>query len=411
MSAEIKMLALWDYNTFTGFATVSKNLIRNFKAHFGEKIQIDVVAVNYFGDDYTEHGNVRVISAKNKDVAKDDFGRYVFMRSLKDAEYDLIFILQDLGVIVPTVKLLKDIQKEKAVAGKKQFKSIFYFPVDFALTPNLAVDLEFFDYLATFTKFGKSQVLRLKPKLDKKLHVVPHGTNFNDFYPLPKDEILAFRKEYFGKNADKFIVTNINRNQSRKDIPTTIFGFLEYWLEHDKNAFLYLHMNPKDPMGWHLRTILAQTPLREGEHFMFPPQEDYEKGAPVEKLNRIYNASDVYLTTATGGGWELPVTEAMATKLPVILPNHTSLGELGDNGSRGWMLEELYPTVAMVDNVVRYQSDMYEIAETLSIVNKHIRENSSAINEKVNRAYMFVTSLDWDVIAKEFIKAIRQLTK
>jgi glycosyltransferase involved in cell wall biosynthesis len=144
---------------------------------------------------------------------------------------------------------------------------------------------------------------------------------------------------------------------------------------------------------------------------MFPPQEDYEKGAPVEKLNKIYNASDVYLTTATGGGWELPVTEAMATKLPVILPNHTSLGELGDNGSRGWMLEELYPTVAMVDNVVRYQSDMYEIAETLSIVNKHIRENSSAINEKVNRAYMFVTSLDWDVISKDFIKAIRQLTK
>jgi hypothetical protein len=42
---------------------------------------------------------------------------------------------------------------------------------------------------------------------------------------------------------------------------------------------------------------------------------------------------------------------------------------------------------------------------------KEEKINSLEINEKVDRAYTFVTSLDWDVIAKEFIKAIRQLTK
>jgi len=124
-------------------------------------------------------------------------------------------------------------------------------------------------------------------------------------------------KEYFGKNADNFIVTNVNRNQSRKDIPTTIFGFLEYWLEYDKNAFLYLHMNPKDPMGWHLRTVLAQTQLREGERLCFPSRR-LRRRSPFEKLNRIYNASDVYLTTATGEGWGLSITEAMACKLPTV---------------------------------------------------------------------------------------------
>jgi intein/homing endonuclease len=159
--------------------------------------------------------------------------------------------------------------------------------------------------LATYTEYGKSQVLRLNPKLIKKLDVIPHGNNSQDFYPLPKDETLAFRKEYFGDNSNKFIVTNINRNQSRKDIPTTIFGFLEYWEEYNKNAFLYLHMNWKDPMGWNLKTILSQTPLREGVDYMFPSEENASKGASVELVNKIYNTCDLFLTTATGEGWGL----------------------------------------------------------------------------------------------------------
>ena len=147
MNKNIHMLCLFDYNSMTGFATVSKNLVNNWKSSFGQNLKIDIVAVNYFGEDYSEGTNVRVISAKRKDVAKDDFGRYVFMRSLMDIDYDLIFIIQDLGVVVPTIPHLKKIYDEKKGAKRKLFKSIFYFPVDFALTPNLSVGMEFFDQI------------------------------------------------------------------------------------------------------------------------------------------------------------------------------------------------------------------------------------------------------------------------
>lgn len=409
MSAPFQMLALWDYNTFTGFATVSKNLVKHFKEHFGNNIRLDICAINYFGDDYNVDKYIRVISAKMKDVAKDDFGRYVFMKTLQDIDYDIIFILQDLGVIVPCIPLLDKIKREKIKTGRKVFKSIYYFPVDFALTPNLGKDLEFFDYLATYTEYGKAQVLRLKPQLSKKLHVIPHGNNKEDFYPVDEATAIKFRKEYFGKNADKFIVTNINRNQSRKDIPNTIFGFLEYWDTYNENAFLYLHMNPKDPMGWDLRTILRQTPLKENIDYQLPTEEDANKGASVEKINLIYNASDVFLTTATGGGWELSVTEAMATRLPCIIPDHTSLGEIGKKGERAYLLETLYPTVAMVDNIIRFQSDLYEIAETLDTVKRDMDANSQILAKKMDNAYEFVNSLDWKAISQTFIKAINRL--
>jgi len=412
MNKQIHMLCLFDYNAITGFATVSKNLISNWKRQFGENLKIDIVAVNYFGEDYNETPNVRIISAKLKDVAKDDFGRYVFMRSLADIDYDLVFILQDLGVIIPLVPHLKKIQDDKKEAKRKLFKSIFYFPVDFALTPNLAVGIDFFDQLATFTEYGRKMLLNLNPELKSKIKVIPHGNNMKNYYPIESQkEKSDFRKQYFGDNSDKFIVGCVNRNQPRKDIPTTIFGFMEYWESHNKNAFLYLHLDPNDPMGWNLRTILKQTPLVEGIDYMFPPEtEKGYKGTSVEDMNKIYNSLDVFLTTATGGGWELTVTEAMACKVPTIIPRHTSFQILGgDNAERTYYIETLYPIVATVDNIIRFQSDLYEIADTLDLIHRQLDQGESEVYNKIDAAYKFVESLDWKDISKKFADDIKRL--
>jgi glycosyltransferase involved in cell wall biosynthesis len=406
------MLCLFDYNAITGFATVSKNLISNWKRQFGDNLKIDIVAVNYFGEDYNETPNVRIISAKLKDVAKDDFGRYVFMRSLADIDYDLVFILQDLGVIIPLVPHLKKIQDDKKEAKRKLFKSIFYFPVDFALTPNLAVGIDFFDQLATFTEYGRKMLLNLNPELKSKIKVIPHGNNMKNYYPIESQkEKSDFRKQYFGDNSDKFIVGCVNRNQPRKDIPTTIFGFMEYWESHNKNAFLYLHLDPNDPMGWNLRTVLKQTPLVEGIDYMFPPEtEKGYKGTSVEDMNKIYNSLDVFLTTATGGGWELTVTEAMACKVPTIIPRHTSFQILGgDNAERTYYIETLYPIVATVDNIIRFQSDLYEIADTLDLIHRQLDQGECCIYNKIDAAYKFVESLDWKDISKKFADDIKRL--
>jgi glycosyltransferase involved in cell wall biosynthesis len=410
MQKPFRILALFDYNSFTGFSTVSKNLVSNWKKIFGESMFLDIVAVNYFGNGYSEGPNIRVVSAKKNDIAKDDFGRYVFMRSLLDVDYDVIFILQDLGVVVPMIPHIKKIKDDRKKENKKQFKSILYFPVDFNLTPNLGVGLEFFDSLATFTDFGKQNINRLRPDLKSKVRVIPHGNNMENFNVMPESEVAAFRKSYFGDNADKFIIGNVNRNQPRKDIPNTIFGFLEYWETYNKNSFLYLHMNPKDPMGWHLRTILAQTPLREGIDFMFPPKDDYEKGADISKLNSIYNSMDVFLSTATGGGWELTVTEAMSARKPVVIPNHTSFQHLGgQNGERAYFLNTLYPSVSTIDNVIRFQSDLYEVAETLNYLYNDIQNNSPELALKIDNAYKFIEKYKWEDIAKTFSEEIKKL--
>ena len=119
---------------------------------------------------------------------------------------------------------------------------------------------------------------------------------------------------------------------------------------------------------------------------------------------------DVFISTATGGGWELTVTEAMSTKKPVIIPNHTSFQYLGgSNGERAYFLNTLYPCVAMIDNVVRFQADLYEIAENLNYVYNDIQYKNKDLALKIDNAYKFIANHKWEDIAKEFAKEIKKL--
>jgi glycosyltransferase involved in cell wall biosynthesis len=421
MKKPFKVLCLFDYNAFTGFATVSKNVKKELKNHFGSDLQLDICAVNYFGEPYREDDGTYVISAVKSATKKDDFGRFGFLKILNDAdEYDGIFIIQDLGVICPITGLLKSIKDNKARNNKKKFKSIFYFPVDCRLVDKLVEGLEVFDCICTYTEYGRDEVLRLRPELKGKLKVVPHGNNPKDFYPIEsKSEVRSFREEYFGKdNADKFIITNVNRNQPRKDIPSTIFAFIELkkeWEQHKlpSSPFLYLHMNPKDPMGWDLRGIFLQTDLVEDVDYKLLEMELANKGASIPMLNNIYNASDVYLTTTLGEGWGLTLTEAMATKLPIICPYATSFMEMTNYGKNAYTIENLLP-ICNMDNVIRSQSDLYEVVDTLlhiakgrleSVVDDGFEDN---YKKRIDSAYNYVQALSWKEVCKTWINYFKE---
>jgi glycosyltransferase involved in cell wall biosynthesis len=396
-------------DTRTGFATVSSNIKREIKKAYGEQVSLDILGINHYGEDYVEEDGTRVFSAKINDVKNDDFGRYYFLKMVQEGDYDGIFIIQDLGVIHPIIPILESIKQKKKEANKKLFKSIWYFPVDCHLFATLTRHLEFFDVVVTYTEFGRDEILKFRPDLKGKIKVVNHGNNPKDFYPLSEEEKKKFRKEYFGKNADKLIITNVNRNQPRKDIPNTIFGFIEAkrdWKQNGltKEPFLYLHCMPKDPLGHDLRAILMQTQLVEYKDFMLLPKQYEENLLGVDMLNGIYNASDIFITTTLGEGWGLTITEAFATKLPVIAPNTTSIKEISGEGSRAYLLETIVPFCSTVDNIIREQSDCWEIGERIIEVSNDLLNKNQKLNDKVEKAYKYVNSLTWEDVCKRWIE-------
>lgn len=396
-----------DYVARTGFGTVSKNIVKELKKHYGNELLLDIIAINYFGEPYHEDDNTFVISARLNDVNDDPFGRFFFLKILKETDaYDGIFICQDLGTITSFMEVLEHIKQDKKDNNKKVFKSIFYTPVDCPqLIYPLVNKLEFFDVLVTYTEFGRKLINGLKPEL--KVKVIPHGNSSKDFYPMDLVDTMNFRKEYFGENSDKFIITNINRNQPRKDIPNTIFAFIEakeIWKENLPKPFLYLHTHPKDPMGWDIRALMMQTDLVEDVDYKLLPKEYEEQGTETELVNKIYNASDVYLTTTLGEGWGLGFSEAAASKTPIVAPYSTSFIEMSNYGKNAYMLETLYPFVNETDNVIRQQTDIYEVAETLLQVAMDKTSNAKDLTDKLERSYQWSKKIEWSEVCKSWIE-------
>jgi glycosyltransferase involved in cell wall biosynthesis len=399
-----KILCWFDYFAKTGYGTVSKNIVSELKKYFGNNIQLDIVAVNYFGEDTTDQYGNLVTSILNDDK-KDEFGRYLFLKKLKETDYDGVFIINDLGIVTPILEIVDYIKKEKNEAKIKSFKTIFYFPVDCLMVPELCKNLEFADVIVTYTDYAKKIVSLHRPELLTKIKTIPHGNNFKEFYPI--EDIKEFRNEYFGRNANKYIFSNINRNQPRKDLPSTIFAFIEaknYW-NHDIPPFLYLHCHPKDPMGWDLRILLRQTNLVEDVDFKLLPKEYEEQMTDIETLNKIYNASDCYVTTTLGEGWGLGFSEAASCKIPIIAPYSTSFKEMSGYGKNAYMLKNMVPFCNM-DNLIREQVDIYELSDTMIHVAKS--KNKPEQLEKIEKSYNWAKNLEWSNVCKNWIEHFKQ---
>ena len=77
-----------------------------------------------------------------------------------------------------------------------------------------------------------------------------------------------FKKNHFGIAGDTYLITNVNRNQLRKDIPKTMMAFKEF-KKKVKNSVLYLHMAPKD-VGGDLFEMARILDLIIGKDIKFP---------------------------------------------------------------------------------------------------------------------------------------------
>lgn len=430
-----KCLCLLEFDIPTGFATVSKNLINQFIKKL-PNVYFDVVSVDYLGKEYFYNEKVFVFSNDSSfynDLVKkqinDTFEITSFLTILAQNDYEYIFIVNDISVGLDIAPILNRIKREKKAANKKQFKSFFYFPIDaefkglsqvfnakesdvetlneqdkeFYLKYNIG--LEFYDKLATYTNFGREVIYKNNPNLKGKVSIIPHGTDLSNFKPLSYQEKKEFREQLFGENADKLIFLNLNRNQPRKDLFSTIMAFedaVQNW-QHERKPYLYLHAIPhKD--GINLKYVLQQTFLKENIHYQILDDKHpiWNNEMPnAEMINKVYNSCDIGITTATGGGWELFITECYATKLPLICPNHTSFKELSCNEKYSKLLKNLYPCCNQFDNTIREQIDIYELSEVMVNVPKEIEEYYI----RASAAYDYVKDkLSWNLVSNSFIE-------
>ena len=412
---KVNLLLYGDYCCGTGFAQVLGNIARELYAT--GKYNIDVIAINYSGDPIDAEkwpGNVYPAmpgGMMNAGAYGDVYGRQRLLDLMGSGKYDVVFMLQDTFVIEPIMSEIKTTQDALIEHGHKVFKTVWYYPVDAQLKKEWVQTVAGADFPVVYTEYGKAETLKHMPELEDRLRVIYHGNNPNHFFPIQdKEDVKAFRHQYFnGQADDRFLIVNINRNQPRKDIARSLMILKELW-DRGRRPLLYLHMQYEDA-GGNIFTIANQLGLGKEYEFFLPSPKIFNanQGMPIEDVNRIYNAADLVLSTTLGEGWGLSMTEAMATKTPVVAPGNTSFNEMGANNRVRLIDSGADPSMWIVkegDNErLRPLMDVKKAADAI----EEIMDGKNLPN--VTAAYQWVQELTWSNICKQWIEIVDEAAR
>lgn len=411
----------------TGFAQVSRNILKEL--HKTGKYEIDMVGINFHGeyDRQTfekEYGFIDRIVPAQQMTNPDMYGREFLVKTLAgfnqmlQPPYDIFFSIQDHFIIQQKDSMgakglgqaIKAMQKN-TLANKEvrenHFLWIGYYPVDGRLKKEWVDEaIGTCDYPVAYCEYGRDEMLKFESKennLKSRVKVIYHGTNTDDFFPATPEEKKLWRSQIFkGADPDAFILMNVARNQPRKDLFKTLQVFKEL-LKEKPNALLYMHCDPTDPAGGNLFDMAKAIDLPLGK-LLFARAFTSTKGVSLETLNKIYNSADAFITTTLGEGWGLPITEAMACKLPVYAPNITAITDILDTHegfnpqvSRGMA----FKAGSTPTEWVNFGKQDNETPRPLSNVESAVSmlrwgfENPEKLAEIVERAYQWAITHTW----------------
>lgn len=372
----------------TGFAQVAKKIIAGLLET--GLYEIEVVGVEHFFDKYDKKKYpYKIHNAKPHDRYQSE----LFIKALNEWEFDILFTFHNLGFIGQFAPYIESARQ------KKKFKWINYSPIDNdTIQPNEIISLALPDVAVVYTKYGKKVVEKYNPELAKKVKIIYHGTEPEDFYPIDRK---GLKKEVFGLEGDPFIVTNVNRNQWRKHLGATMKGFKIFKSLTKADAKLYLHAKVEDAGGDLTRQALNLG--LEPDDVIISAIEDEGLGVPREGLNKIYNASDVIVTTTLGEGWGLSTTEAMCAEVPFIGPRNSSLVEIiGEKEERGLL------SLMTEEWIIPYghANIPYKLPNIDSFVNKLVytyeNHKNKNITKRVAKARLWCEKHTWEIVCNQW---------
>lgn len=380
------------------------------------RYDIEQIGVNFTGDYYDREAFPYRIYPASPLGNGDIYGRDRLLQALSGRDpvltgpWEILFTLHDHFILEPAVPhIVKALERLRAKGSPLAW--VGYWPVDSGLTASWAKTIVRPDIPAVYTGYGKKEVLHHDPEgtlgYREKVRTIPHGVDTNIFHPLPEKEVADYRDYYFkGRVGPKTcLVTNVNRNQWRKDLPRTFAAFSSFHRQVP-DSFLYLHAALVDT-GGNLNEMADEHGLVLGRNWGCPDNFEVNTGVSLEELNYIYNASSVIVSTSLGEGWGFSITEAMAAGTPVIAPHHTSIPELLGNETpsamvRGLSVEcggpSLWTSGGPPDhNRTRPLADVEDFVDKLLFAHEHPDEMKRCARE----AQRWIRDLSWKRVVQE----------
>lgn len=380
------MLVVGDAVAPTGFARVTRSIFERLR----NKYEIHQLGIKYMGGPHDLPWTVY--------PAKDIRGLSGLSMLARELEPDLVFMVNDYWVLVEYVAELSALPRVP--------RMVAYCPMDAEpIDPAFVSGLDRIHRLVTYTEFGRRELVRAAGETHawSEVEVIPHGVDSEVFRPLHTfgdDPVRDRRRARAGLfepktiDDDTFIVLNANRNQPRKRIDVTMKAFAAFSAGRP-NTRLYLHMGTEDA-GWDIKRLAERLDITE--KLMISMDTATPPRLADEDLNRVYNACDVGINTASSEGWGLVSFEHAATGAAQIVPDHTSPALLWSGAA------ELIEIEAHLTEIrIMTEAHIPSLRSTIEALTR-LYEDRRLLNERCLQAYARATSreLRWDSIAERW---------
>lgn len=308
--AKPRLLYVGDAGVSSGFAKAAeRGILSEVHKHF----DVTALGINYLGD---PHDLPYPVYPCHDYYGGDAFGTYRLPKLVKKLKPEFLVIQQDPWNFPAYFQNLKEAKVEIPVIG------------------SVAVDglncrgraMRHLSHAAFWTEFGRNEAI--KGGYEGPTSVIPLGIDTDIYKPMDKREARKLAG-LTGKQAEGFIVGNVNRNQPRKRLDLTIAYFAE-WVKtcNVPDAYLLLHVAPTGDQGYDVEQLMHYHGVHDRLILSVP---DIGKGISERALNALYNTFDVQVSTTQGEGWGLTTMEGMACGVPQIVPDWSALGEWPEN--------------------------------------------------------------------------------
>ena len=199
-----------------------------------------------------------------------------------------------------------------------QTNNIFYCNVDSDEFAERHWAIKLWDKLVFPLEFAEKSVLKTIPKLNQT-EVIPHFVD-EDIYKIKVNEELLKLKQ---SQDAPFILGYVGVNSGRKNLYTLLRVLSE--LKH-LNIELWMVTKNNSPDGINIREVAAQLGISRKIKIIPRLSE--------EELVDFYNSIDVYVSSALSEAFGLPLIEAQACGVPVVVNNIAAHNEIAGYGSR-----------------------------------------------------------------------------
>eukprot|EP00457_Paulinella_chromatophora_P000453 gb/GEZN01000453.1/.p1 GENE.gb/GEZN01000453.1/~~gb/GEZN01000453.1/.p1 ORF type:complete len:1061 (-),score=254.99 gb/GEZN01000453.1/:759-3941(-) len=210
------------------------------------------------------------------------------------------------------------------------------------------------------------------------------------------------------QKADGFRFLMVGKWEMRKGWDYMLRAYFETFSAKDPVSLLVmtrLSKTDKDDLDMLLSEYVGQDMELLS---LLPPLFFLEELLPYSSLPSLYKAADAFLLPTHGEGWGLPIMEAMAMEVPVIVTNWSGLtafttddiaylvkvaglenAEGVEDGTHQWAVPDLEDLKShMLDVVVQP---------------KRARKKAKAARQHI------VTNFHWDVVAEQYVTQIKKL--